>query len=147
LTPVATASTATAELGSAGAASTIGQFARYLIVGGVAFAVDFATLAALTEAAGLHYLVSAAVAFLAGLGVNYILSRAWVFGESRVKNAAAEFALFALIGVVGLALNETIIWTVSAIAGRSYLLGKLASAGLVLLWNFGARKYFLFRNA
>ena len=124
----------------------MGQFGRYLVVGGVAFAVDFATLAVLTEAVGLHYLVSAGIAFLAGLGVNYVLSRAWVFGESRVKNAAAEFSLFALIGMVGLALNEAIIWTVSAVAGRSYLLGKLASTGLVLIWNFGARKYFLFRG-
>ena len=51
-------------------ASSLGvQFFRYLFVGGAAFVVDYGSLFALTEFAGIHYLVSAAVAFLAPSGV------------------------------------------------------------------------------
>jgi putative flippase GtrA len=126
--------------------NTLVQFARYLVVGGLAFAIDFGTLAALTELVGIPDLISAAIAFLVGLAANYVLSRSWVFSGRRLTNVTAEFAVFALIGLVGLGMNEGIIWAVSRLAGFSYLIGKIVSAGIVLIWNFGARKYFLFRN-
>ena len=42
------------------------QFLRYALVGGVAFVVDFVSLHLLTENLGLHYLQSAALAFVLG---------------------------------------------------------------------------------
>ncbi len=48
------------------------QFVRYFFVGGFAFIVDFGLLYILTEYAGLHYLLSATLSFIAGLVVNYI---------------------------------------------------------------------------
>ena len=49
------------------------QFVRYFFVGGFAFIVDFGLLYILTEYAGLHYLLSATLSFIAGLVVNYII--------------------------------------------------------------------------
>jgi len=121
------------------------QFARYLCVGGVAFVVDFGSLYLLTEFAGFHYLVSAAAAFLLGLITNYYLSRAWVFDRRTMENAAAEFAIFSVIGVVGLGLNEAIIWFISDRLHFHYMMAKAVSAAVVLVWNFGARKAVLFR--
>jgi putative flippase GtrA len=123
------------------------QFARYLVVGGAAFAVDFGALYALTEFAHLHYLVSAALGFLLGLAVNYLLSRVWVFNRRTLDSVAAEFAVFALIGVVGLGMNEAIIWFVRERVHFHYLVAKVVSAGFVLLWNFGARKALLFSDS
>jgi len=56
-----------------------------------------------------------------------------------------EFLGFAIIGVIGLALNEAIIWFASEKLQIHYMIAKAFSAGLVLIWNFGARKFFLFR--
>jgi putative flippase GtrA len=120
------------------------QFARYLAVGGVAFAADFGTLYVLTEFARLHYLVSAAVGFLLGLALNYLLSRVWVFDRRSMDSATAEFVVFALIGIVGLGMNEGIIWFVRERIHFHYLVAKAISAGIVLVWNFGARKALLF---
>jgi putative flippase GtrA len=125
--------------------SLLHQFARYLVVGGLAFVVDFGSLYLLTEFAGLHYLVSAAVAFLFGLITNYLLSRVWVFDRRTMENAALEFLVFAVIGVVGLGLNEGIIWFVREKIHFHYMVAKAISAGIVLVWNFGARKTILFR--
>lgn len=121
------------------------QFARYVVVGGVAFVIDFGSLYALTEFAGLHYLTSAAVAFLAGLVTNYWLSRIWVFDRRTTQNATLEFVVFAVIGVIGLGLNEAIIWFAAEKLGLYYMIAKAISSGLVLVWNFGARKFLLFR--
>ena len=130
-------------LGATGSLSH--QFARYLVVGGLAFAVDFGSLYLLTEFAGLHYLFSAAVAFLFGLTANYCLSRLWVFDRRTMDNVALEFFVFTVIGVVGLGLTEGLLWFLSEKMHLYYLVAKAISAGVVLVWNFGARKLILFR--
>jgi putative flippase GtrA len=122
------------------------QLMRYTVVGGLAFAVDFGTLFVLTEAAGLHYLVSAALAFLLGLSTNYALSVTWVFPRRRLRSRWVEFGIFGAIGLVGLGMNEFVMWVLTDKLGVHYLGSKAASAVVVYLWNFFARKHTLFNK-
>lgn len=124
--------------------ATLIQLFRYTFVGGLAFLVDFGTLTLLTELAGVHYLVSAGWAFLLGLVTNYLLSIAWVFTNRRLGSRWLEFSIFGVIGLVGLGLNELIMWLLTEGLGLHYLGSKLVSTGFVYLWNFFARKYALF---
>jgi putative flippase GtrA len=126
--------------------STLVQLFRYTFVGGVAFLVDFGALYALTEGAGIHYLVSAALSFCLGLLTNYGLSVAWVFPRRRLGRRWAEFTIFGLIGLVGLGFNELTIWMLTDKLRMHYLMSKIASTVGVYLWNFFARKYTLFRK-
>lgn len=125
--------------------SLLHQFSRYLVVGGLAFVVDFGLLYVLTEFVGLYYLISAAVAFLFGLLANYCLSRVWVFNRRTLKNVTMEIVIFSVIGIVGLGLNEVIIWFAREKIHIHYMIAKGISAGIILMWNFGARKSVLFR--
>jgi len=120
------------------------QFGRYTLVGSVAFLADFGCLFALTEFLRIHYLVSAALAFLLGLSVNYLLSVAWVFRRHALTRRACEIGLFAAIGVVGLGFNELCMWFLTEQVGVYYLGSKIGSTGLVYLWNFLARRFMLF---
>lgn len=122
------------------------QLFRYFFVGGAAFVVDYASLWLLTEVFGLHYLYSAAIAFILGLICNYVLSTAWVFDNNRLKNRWAEFAVFALIGVIGLGLNELIMYAGTGLLHLHYMLSKLVSTAIVFFWNFFARKFILFNK-
>ncbi|WP_272961322.1 GtrA family protein [Barnesiella viscericola] len=121
------------------------QFVRYFFVGGFAFIVDFGLLYILTEYAGLHYLLSATLSFISGLLVNYIISCIWVFSNSKFKNRLVEFLFFAAIGVVGLLLNDALIWLFTDCIGTHYMFSKIVAAAIVYLWNFFARKYLVFR--
>jgi putative flippase GtrA len=121
------------------------QFARYLFVGGLAFGVDFGLLFVLTSLAGLPYLISAAIGFCFGSVINYGLSRIWVFDRRTLSSGSLEFAVFGLIGVVGLGLNEAIMWSMHELLHLHYLIAKVVSSSVVLLWNFGGRKFLLFR--
>jgi putative flippase GtrA len=123
------------------------QFLRYAVVGGVAFAVDAGLLWALTALAGLYYLLSAAISFTAGLVVNYLLSRCWVFERRTLSSTTLEFTIFTLIGIVGLGLNQLLMWSFTEKLGLYFLLSKCFAAGCVLLWSFGARKWALFSGA
>lgn len=120
------------------------QFFRYTLVGGLAFVIDLGLLFVLTEYAHLHYLVSATLSFLAGLLVNYMLSTQWIFRSSKIKNKKVEFILFGLIGVIGLGLNNVLLYFFTDLIGLYYMLSKLITAVLVYAWNFLGRRYFLF---
>ena len=127
--------------------NTLVQLFRYTIVGGLAFVVDFGSLFAFTEYLGIHYLVSAALAFILGLFTNYLLSLMWVFSQRSMSSPLAEFLIFAAIGLIGLGMNEVLIWTLTEIVGFHYLASKLCSTGIVYLWNFFARKFTLFSQS
>jgi len=120
------------------------QFLRYFMVGGVAFVVDFSMLFLLTEFGHLHYLISAAAAFIAGISVNYALSVTWVFYHRRLDNRMHEFAIFAVVGIVGLALNTSLLWFFTELLGLHYLQSKGVAAVIIFMFNFGARKALLF---
>lgn len=125
-------------------ANTWLQLFRYTFVGGFAFVVDFSGLVLLKEVCGLHYLLAASLAFVAGLLTNYLLSVVWVFDARTSKNRWMEFLVFALVGVVGLGLTNLFMWLLTDCLQLYYLFSKVVTTLVVYLWNFGGRKYLLF---
>lgn len=121
------------------------QIFRSLFVGGLSFLVDSAALSIL-EGLGMHYLTAAAVAFIFGLVFNYILSKKFVFTKAAA-NAKAEFPTFAVIGVIGLAFTELLMYLFTGVLGFYVLVSKAIAAVIVLFWNFSARKLILYRNS
>ena len=67
--------------------------------------VDIALLWILVQYFLWPYLLAATVSFSAGILVGYILSVTLVFKYRRLTNQPVEFASFAAIGIVGLAIN------------------------------------------
>jgi len=125
--------------------NTLIQLFRYTFVGGAAWLVDMGSLCAFTELAHVHYLYSAALAFVMGLAVNYALSVVWVFNRRTINNRSSEFLIFAAIGIFGLAFNEAFIWFFTEEMAMHYMLSKVVSTAFVYLWNFFARKFILYR--
>ena len=121
------------------------EFFKYVIGGGSAYTIDFLLLIALTEVFGVPVLVSAAISFLIGLIIIYLLSIKWIFQNRIRKNTYQEFFIFSFIGIIGLFINETLIWASLLTENLHYTIAKIISAGLVFIWNFSARKLILFR--
>lgn len=120
------------------------QLLKYGLVGGTAFALDFSLLYILTDFLHIYYVLSATAAFIAGLLCNYSLSVYWVFNERALTNKYAEFLVFSLIGVVGLLLNDGLIWTLTEVGKMHYLESKAFAAVVIFFWNFFARRQVLF---
>jgi putative flippase GtrA len=119
------------------------EFLRYLLVSAVALEVDVVTLMILTDMAGIDYLVANIVAFVTGSVIVYIGSTRWAFSQRRVAGSA-EYLIFLGIGIVGLGVNELVLW--AAVAGLAFpvVVAKVGAAGASFLFNFIARKILLF---
>lgn len=119
------------------------EMIRYGFVSVLAFAVDYGVLIGLTELAHVPYLWSATISFILGLITNWICSHLWVFDRTHYSRRG-ELAMFALIGVVGLGLNNLLLWTFTEQVGLHYAVSKLISTGIVFFWNFLARRFLIY---
>jgi putative flippase GtrA len=117
---------------------------RYFGASALALGIDTATLAGLVYLAGVHYLLAAPLGFAAGLALIYLLSVRWVFAERRLADRRIEFAVFTTIGLVGMGINELILYIGVDRFGLSPIQAKIPSAALVFLFNFATRKLVLF---
>lgn len=114
---------------------------RFLLVGGGCFLLEYGLLFALTEYGGLNPLVSAPIAFTVSLVVNYILCVYVVFhAEQQSKK---QMALFALTSIIGLGINQVVMWFFIDIIGIWYMFAKVGASAVVMVWNYFTKRYVL----
>ncbi|MBP5729793.1 MAG: GtrA family protein [Clostridia bacterium] len=136
------------------------QLARSLVVGVIATLVDMGSLVVMKEFLGLrdHTVIAASIAYILGLVTNYLLSTFWAFRGLNTKKRGVEFAVFAVISLIGLGLNNLIIMLFEKVLGprqvfgawlnadKYYIIGKVVATVVVFVWNFGMRKLLLYRG-
>ncbi len=122
----------------------IKQILKFTVVGGLAFVIDYGLLYVLTEFIGIHYLISSIISFTVSVIFNYIMSITWVFDVTK-KQGVKEFIVFIILSVIGLGLNELIMYLMVDIIGIHYMISKLFSTGIVMVYNFITRKIFVER--
>ena len=118
-------------------------FCSYIIFAGIATLVDLGLLYYLTEFAGFYFLVSSALSYLCGAIVNYSLNKTFTF-KNKSKKILHQFGLFVAVALVGLGLNQLIIWLLVEFAGLWYMLAKCISIIIVVFWNFFGHKKMAF---
>ena len=124
----------------------MGEGLRYFAASALALAVDFGLYVGLIRFADVNYLIAAPLGFGLGLATIYALSVRWVFGYRRIADRRAEFAVFVVIGLAGMALNQGVIYAVVKMLPGSYEIAKLISATAVFCFNFVLRKLLLFNR-
>lgn len=153
---------------------TLREILRFLLVGVLATVLDyfvfwlfdgvlFPRLGTGETWAGWSLAIATALGFAVGLLVNWWLSLKFVFRAVRDKREAGSkksFFLFAVIGVIGLALTEVGVLLLVAVLppmtlfGTTTLLGtawekwlaKIVMTCVVLAWNYVGRKLFVFKS-
>lgn len=123
--------------------NTFVQLFRYGFVAVGAFIVDYGCYFLLTYILAVQYLLAAFVGFIAGTVTNYLISKYMVF-QGEPKSRLSEVSLFFLISGIGFLWLELGLYVLTDIYGVHYLLSKLIMTGVVFLWNFFARKFFMY---
>lgn len=121
----------------------IEQLMKFSVVGVIAFIIDYGLLALLTELFGINYLVSATISFTASVIFNYIASMRYVFTHKEGMSRRREFIIFVILSVIGLIINNVLMWAGVEVLHVHYLITKIFATAVVMVWNFVTRKIFL----
>lgn len=122
------------------------KIAKYFLVGGMAAVVDLAIFFIFAKVAGFNYLFVGAVGFTMATLVNYLLSVRFVFRSGVRFSRHQEVALVFAVSLVGLAINQLVLYVGIEHARAEMMLSKIAATAMAFLWNFAARNNFVFKG-
>lgn len=123
------------------------KIVRYFFVGGAAAAVDIGIFFVFAKLAGYDYLLVGCIGFLVATAVNYALSVKHVFRSGVRYSKGKEIALVYLVSMVGLAINQSVLYLLIAQLHSELMLAKLMATGVVFFWNFSVRYFIIFRTS
>ena len=114
---------------------------RYLIVGGLSFAVDFGLLVLLREVFHWDVGVASATAFLTSLVFNFLVQRKFSF-ESAHRTHVSMIRYGLLVVANTLATVLIVQWLTPTVLG--YMGGKVISTAAMTVWNYFLYQHWVF---
>ncbi len=97
------------------------QIIKFGFVGGLCFLIDFIISIILVDmlihmvSKGTATLIGGFFGFLISLIINYLLSMKFVFVRKAELDRKKEFVIFCVLSIIGLGINELILWVCSVI--------------------------------
>lgn len=138
---------------------------KFGVVGVICFGVDYviglSVMKIIVKLGGdplfkLASMAGSALGFTVSVIINYILSFRFVFERKEDLDRRREFVAFIILSVIGLGLNQIIIWIcVGPVYGNivylqkvlnydyAYTGAKVIATAIVMVYNFVTRKIFL----
>ncbi len=120
---------------------------NYFFIGGTAAIVDWMIFAVLVFIININFLVAACISFFFSTYVNYAISIKTIF-QSEIKfKKNKEISLVFFVSGIGLIFNLAFLTIFVSYMSLNIMLSKIVATGLTFLWNFGSRKYFIFKSS
>lgn len=119
------------------------QLVKFGIVGVLATLLEWAIFYVCTNIIGIHYGISTAIGFSISTIFNYWASVKFVFDVNEEKDSRVNFIIFIVFSIIGLGLNELILWICIEKFALYNMIGKVIATGVVMVFNFITRKLFL----
>ena len=119
------------------------QFVKFGIVGVIAFCIDYGLFLLMTYVFGINYLIASAISFVISTIFNFAASMWYVFAGKRGQTRSQQFVIFFVLSVVGLGVNQLVLWMCVDLLAWLAWVGKLAATFIVMIFNFVTRKVFL----
>jgi len=123
------------------------RFARFVVVGGIGFAVDAGVLTALLHATALGPYLARVVSFGAAVVCTYLLNRNWTFA-SRQRRGDRLFLSYLATQIVGALINycvyAAVVYVTRLPPPTGPLIALTAGSALALIWNYASLRWFVF---
>jgi putative flippase GtrA len=122
----------------------IWKFIKFCAVGFSGMVIDFGTTWLLKEKLGINKYIANSTGFILAASSNYLVNRYWTF-HSVNPRIATEYLSFISISLIGLAINNLVIYILNGRMKMNFYLSKLFAVGVVTLWNFFMNYLITFR--
>lgn len=125
--------------------SFILKFIKFAAVGLSGLFVDYFFTYVFKEFFRVQKYIANSIGFTIAATSNYILNRIWTF-ESDNPEIAFEYSSFLIISIIGLGINNLVIWLILRKFKMNFYLAKFFAICVVTLWNFLANFFFTFKQ-
>ncbi|MCA4132242.1 GtrA family protein [Arthrobacter sp. M4] len=117
---------------------------KFLIVGGLSFALDLGLLVVLHELFLVDLWIATPIAFLVSLAFNFLLQRSFTFQSD--SKAHISLVKYGALVVFNLVATDVIVNFFDHV-GAGYGIGKAVATISTTVWNFFLYKHWIFRQA
>ena len=129
----------------------IRQFISYFGVGGAAALVEWVAFYLFDTVFGIQYLMATVLAFILSTTANWFLGRVFTFKDSAYKDRKLrEIVLVFLVSAIGLLFNLALMYLFVTVFGMNTnilkTVAKILATGIVFIWNFLARKLWIYKE-
>jgi putative flippase GtrA len=122
----------------------IQKFIKFCVVGFSGMFIDFGTTWLLKEKVKVNKYIANSAGFVLAATSNYLWNRYWTF-QSVNSHMVTEYFSFIIISLIGLAINNLLIYLLSDKMKFNFYLSKLFAIGVVTVWNFVLNYLITFR--
>jgi len=119
------------------------NFFYYFLIAGFCRVIDLGILYALTDWAGLFYLLSATLSFILAQSLNYYLNRRFNF-RSKGKQVAKQFAMFISINAVALGITLGILLLLVEVFDWWYIFARIIGMLVAITFTYTLHKRYTF---
>jgi putative flippase GtrA len=105
--------------------------------------IDFGLTYLLKEKIKTNKYVANSVGFIAAATSNFYFNKYWTF-QSTSDNVSVEFVSFLAIGLLGLVINNVVIYLLTERYKNNFYLSKFVAICAVTFWNFIMNYLFTF---
>ncbi len=119
----------------------------FSIVGASGVVVDFSVTWLFKEKVRIHKYVANSLGFVVATISNYLLNRFWTFYTEDAQAKFNEFSKFFFIALIGLAINNAILFLFHEKLKWNFYLSKLVAIGIVSIWNFSFNYLYTFTSS
>lgn len=119
------------------------MFAKYTLVGSMGLILDMASLFVFVEYVHMHVLIASALAFMISVINNFIFHKYWTF-KDKSHHFKKQFVSFFVISIINLGITVFCMYIFVDVFGIWYMISKLITATIVLIWSYTANKIWTF---
>lgn len=119
------------------------KFLKFCVVGFSGMVVDFGVTWLCKEKFDWNKYVSNSLGFILAATNNYLWNRLWTF-QSTNTNIPVEYGKFFLISIIGLGINNLVVYLLHGKLKLNFYLAKIFAIGVVTIWNFTMNYFFTF---
>ena len=123
-----------------------GQFARFVIAGSCAFAVNLAALYFFTDIVGIYYLISTVLAFLVSFSISFTLQKLWTFQDSSRDHLHIQIPAYLGMQLTNVSLNAALMFVFVEYLHIWYLYSQAVISLCLAALIFFLNKKYIFKK-